>query len=105
MGKGTRWLRGALPRPPCAATHTTGFYLPPLSRRIARRRGSKRAIVAVGLAILISAYYMWKKKQAYQELGDNLDTLKPEKTAERLMKRLLKLGYTVTVTQFPSPAA
>ena len=49
---------------------------------------------------------MWKKKQAYHELGDNfLDTLKPEKTADRLLKRLAKLGYAVTVTGFPSPAA
>jgi len=106
MREGNRWLRGALTQAAWAATHTNGSYLSALYRRIARRRGSKRAIVAVGHAILISAYYMWKKKQAYQELGDNfLDTLKPEKTAERLMKRLLKLGYTVTVTQFPSPAA
>jgi hypothetical protein len=51
---------------------------------------------------------MWKKKQAYHELGDNfltLDTLKPEKTADWLLKRLAKLGYTDTVTGFPSPAA
>jgi hypothetical protein len=49
---------------------------------------------------------MWKKKQAYHELGDNLlDTLQPEKTADRLLKRLAKLGYTVAVTGFPSPAA
>jgi hypothetical protein len=49
---------------------------------------------------------MWKKRQPYHELGDNfLDTLKPEKTAYRLFKRLAKLGYTLTVTGFPSPAA
>ena len=55
---------------------------------------------------IVSAYYMWKKKQAYHELGDNfLDTLKPEKTADRLLKRLAKLGYTVIIKGFPSPAA
>jgi hypothetical protein len=48
---------------------------------------------------------MWKKKQPYHELGDNFfDTLKPEKAADRLLKRLAKLGYTVTVTESPSPA-
>jgi len=69
MREGNRWLRGALTQAAWAATHTNGSYLSALYRRIARRRGSKRAIVAVGHAILISAYYMWKKKQAYQELG------------------------------------
>jgi hypothetical protein len=39
---------------------------------------------------------MWKNKQAYQEVGDvYLDKIKPEKTANRLLKRLAKLGYEV----------
>ena len=45
---------------------------------------------------------MWQNKQPYQELGDAyLDKIKPEKTANRLLKRLAKLGYVVTVTQVP----
>jgi hypothetical protein len=49
---------------------------------------------------------MWKNKQLYQELGDTfLDKLKPEKTANRLLKRLAKLGYIVTVTELPNPVA
>jgi transposase len=104
--EGNRWLRGALTQAAWAATRTKGAYLAALYRRIAARRGSKRAIVAVAHAILISAYYMWKKKQPYHELGDTfLDKLKPEKTANRLLKRLAKLGYVVTVTEFPSPTA
>jgi transposase len=104
--QGNRWLRGALTQAAWAASHTKGTYCSALFRRIAARRGAKRAIVAVAHSILISAYYMWKNKQLYHELGDTfLDKLKPEKTANRLLKRLAKLGYIVTVTELPNPVA
>jgi len=104
--EGNRWLRGALTLAAWAARRTKGAYLSVLYRRIAARRGSKRVFVAIAHAILISAYYTWKNKQPYHELGDTfLDKLKPEQTVNRLLKRLAKLGYVVTVTEFPSPAA
>lgn len=104
--KGNRWLRGALTQAAWAASHTKGTYLSALFRRISARRGAKRAIVAVGHSILISAFYMWKNKEPYREVGDTyLDKIKPEKTANRLLKRLAKLGYLVTVTQVPTPQA
>ena len=100
--KGNRWLRGALTQAAWAASHTKGTYLSGLFRRISARRGAKRAIVAVGHSILISAFYMWKNKEPYREVGDAyLDKIKPEKTANRLLKRLAKLGYVVTLIQAP----
>ena len=94
--EGNRWLRGALTQAAWAATRTKGTYLSALYRRLAARRGSKHAIVAVGHAILISAYYMWKHKQPYHELVDTFfDQLKPDKTGNRLSKRLAKLGYSL----------
>jgi len=58
--------------------------------------------VAVGHSILISAFYMWKNRHPYEEGGDaHLDKIKPEKTANRLLKRLAKFGYVVTLTQAP----
>jgi hypothetical protein len=49
---------------------------------------------------------MWRNKEPYREVGDAyLDKIKPEKTANRLLKRLAKLGYLVTVTQVPTPQA
>jgi len=102
--KGNRWLRGALTQAAWAASHTKGTYLSALFRRISARRGGKRAIVAVGRSILFSAFYMWKNKQPYQEVGDAyMDKIKPEKTANRLLKRLARLGYVVMVTQVSIP--
>jgi len=104
--KGNRWLRGALTQAAWAASHTKGTYLSALFRRISARRGAKRAIVAVGHSILISAFYMWKNKQPYHEVGDSYqDRIKPEKTGTRLLKRLAKLGYVVTLAEVPVPAA
>jgi transposase len=103
--KGNRWLRGALTQAAWAASHTKG-NLSALFRRISARRGAKRAIVAVGHSILISDFYMWRNKEPYRQVGDAyLDKIKPEKTANRLLKRLAKLGYLVTVTQVPTPQA
>jgi transposase len=99
--KGNRWLRGALTQAAWAASHTKGTYLSALFRRISARRSAKRAIVAVGHSILVS-FYMWKNRHPYEEVGDaHLDKIKPEKTANRLLKRLAKLGYVVTLTQAP----
>jgi hypothetical protein len=71
-----------------------------LFRRIAARRGKKRAIVAVGHAILIIAYQLLKKQEPYRELGENyFDNINPEKTASRLIRRLQRMGYQVLITK------
>lgn len=94
--KGNRWLRGALSQAAWAAKHSKGTYLSALFRRVAARRGRKRATIALAHSILISAYHMWKHKQAYVELGDDyLDRLNATRTVRNLSKRLKKLGFRV----------
>ena len=75
-------------------SRTKGTHLSAMFRRIASRRGAKRAIVALAHSILISAYYMWKNKPPYQELGDTfLYKLKPEETANFLVCRKRRHFY------------
>ena len=101
--KGDSWLRAALCEAAWAASRTKGTYLSALFRRIAARRGHKRAIVAVAHAILIIAYQMLKHNEPYRELGENyFDKINPEKTATRLIRRLQKMGYQVSITKPPS---
>jgi len=98
--KGDNWLRAALCEAAWAASHTKGTYLSALFRRIAARKGRKRAIVAVGHAILIVAYEMLKKHEPYRELGENyFDNINPEKTAGRLIRRLQNMGYQVLIVK------
>ena len=67
-------------------------------RRLAARKGKKRAIVAVTHTILGMVYPMLKAKQPYRELGaDYLDRLNADHLKRVLLKRLERLGLQVTV--------
>jgi transposase len=81
-----------------AGVRKKGSYLGARYRRIAARRGKKRAVVAVGRTILEAYYYMVSRKAKYQDLGeDYFDRRDPERLIKRLSKRIEKLGYSVTV--------
>jgi transposase len=96
--KGDRWLCQALTQAAWAASHTKGTYLSAQYRRLAARRGKKRALVALGHTLLTIAYHVLKRGTSYQELGaDFLDRLDPERTKRGLVKRLEQLGYKVSL--------
>jgi transposase len=97
--KGNRWLRRALTEAAWAASHTKGSYLGARYRRLAARRGKKRALIAVGHTILKIFYHVLSKDVDYEDLGvDYFDKLKPEQYRRYLVKRLETLGYDVTLT-------
>jgi transposase len=96
--KGNRFLRTTLVQAAHAAARTKGTYLSAQYRRLAARRGKKRAILAVAHSILVMAYYMIQRQEPYRDAGaDFFDRLQPEDTARRLVKRLETLGYHVTL--------
>ena len=55
---GSKWLRESLVEAPWGAARSKGTYLSALYHRLAARRGKKRALIAVGHAILVVAYYL-----------------------------------------------
>lgn len=60
---------------------------------MARRRGAKRALMAVGHALLVIVYQVLRKREAYRELGaDYHDRLRPERLTRHLVRRLEQLG-------------
>lgn len=96
--KGNRFLRTTLVHAAHAAARTKGTYLSAQYRRLAARRGKKRAILAVAHSMLVMAYYIIQRKEPYRDAGaDFFDRLQPEDTARRLVKRLESLGYHVTL--------
>ena len=104
--KGNQHLRTALVQAANAAARTKGTYLQAQYRRLAGRRGRKRAIMAVAHSILVIAYHLISKKEPYRELGGNyFDQIHPVKTAKRLVKRLEQLGFQVSLQETPTPAA
>ena len=96
--KGNRWLKRILVQAAWAASHTKGTYLAAQYRRLAKRRGRKRALVAVGHTLLVIIYHLLKQGTTYAELGpDFLDRLEPERLTRQLVKRLEALGHKVTL--------
>jgi transposase len=103
--KGNRWLRATLVQVAWAASHTKGTYLAAQYRRLAGRRGKKRALVALGHTILVIIYHVLKDRTTYRELGsDYFDRLDAERLTRTLVRRLERLGHKVTL-QPQEPAA
>lgn len=94
--EGSPALRAALSEAAWAASRTKDTYLAALYRRLAGRRGKKRAIVAVAHSILVSVYFMLSRQQPYHDLGHNyFDEHKQAAVIDRLVRRLAKLGRLV----------
>jgi transposase len=104
--KGNRALVSALTQAAHAAFRVKTSYLSAQYHRLARRRGKKKAIMAVAHSILIIAYCLIQNHEPYHDLGRNYyDRRNPQATAKRLVQRLQQLGYQVNVSQpMPVPA-
>jgi len=98
MRKGNVSLRRCLSQAAWAISMTKNNYLSALYRRIAARRGAKRAIMAVAHALLVIVYHMLKRKEDYRELGaDHFDRIDMNRTRRSLVRRLERLGHKVTL--------
>jgi transposase len=96
---GNPHLRAALIEGANAAIRTRDTYLRAQYERVKRRRGHKRAIVAVAHSILIASYHILKNEVPYQDLGGDYFARRadPERLARRLVAQLERLGHTVTL--------
>jgi transposase len=95
--KGNPALRSALVEAAQAAGRTQQSYLGAQYRRLARRRGAKKAAVAVAHTILVIAYHVLTRAEAYQDLGaDYFERRAPADQDQVLIRRLERKGYTVT---------
>src|SRR5260370_11279257 len=103
---GNPYLRGVLCEMAWIVSRMKDNYLSAFYHRIARRRGKKRAIIAVAHKLLIIIYHMLKDNKAYQDLwGDYFDQLDPARIERRAVQRLEQLGYNVTLTPLPYQTA
>src|SRR3954463_12845028 len=102
-GRGNRYLARVLGEAAVSAARTDTF-LGERSRRIARRRGKKRAIVAVGRSILVIIWALLSDEQAqFVDLGADYyaSRTNPERRVRQHVRELQALGYAVTL----NPAA
>ena len=100
---GNKALQAALNQAAWAAVKRKGSYLSERYRRLAHRRGKKRAIVAIMRSLLVSIYHMLSKREPYRDLGaDYLDKRRKDSTVNYLMRRIKKLGYSVHLEPLPA---
>jgi transposase len=103
--KGSNYLRAALTQAGWAASHTKNTYLAAQHKKLARRIGKKKSLVAVGHSILVIAYYILKNQASYHELGgDYFDRQNVDLQRARLIRKLESLGLKVTVKVVPEAA-
>ena len=103
--KGNIWLRRALCEAAWAASRTKDTYLAAQYKHLILRKGKKKTIVAVGHSILRIAYYLLTRQCPYAELGgDFFDRSNREAVRSRLVKKLVRMGYQVTLTPISSGA-
>ncbi|MCX4762434.1 IS110 family transposase [Streptomyces sp. NBC_01275] len=96
---GDPWLKNALGLAATAAARSKNTYLASRYKRIAIRRGKKRALVAVGHTILTSIWHMLTNDAEYADLGADyfLQRTGRARQTRRLVSQLNMLGYQVSL--------
>jgi transposase len=100
-GKGNPYLKGILGEAAAAAARTDTF-LGERYRRIVKRRGKLKALVAVARSILVIIWNLLAHPTArYQDLGSDYYNSRTDKhrRARSHLRQLEALGFTVTITQ------
>jgi transposase len=98
-GHGNAYLAAILGNAAAGAAKTDTF-LGERYRRIARRRGSKRANVAIGRSILVIVWHLLSDPDAqFHDLGSGFYAARidPERRKRTHIRQLEALGYTVTL--------
>ncbi len=103
--KGNAYLRRVLTEAANACGNSKNSYLGARCQRLAKRRGRKKAIVAIAHSILVIAYHILKYKKPYYDLGpDYFDKLNRQHLVKYHQKRLQSLGFKVTIEKLEEAA-
>lgn len=97
--KGNQLLRTTLVISAHTAVKVKDSFFHAQFNRIARRRGRKKAYVAVAHSMLIAIYHVLKGKVPYKDLGSDhyMTEDNKENQMKALTKQLERLGFVVTV--------
>jgi transposase len=95
--KGNKYLRSALLEASQSVCRSDN-YLGALYRRIAARRGGRKAAVAVAHAIMKIAYHLLTRNEDYRDLGaDYFEKRQQDVIVKQSVRKLESLGFTVTI--------
>ena len=102
--QGNRWGRSALAQSALGAIRRKDSALGRRYRRLAVRLGHKRAVVAIAHRLIELVYWVLSDQDPYREPTPAADPVRREAEAQRLKRKLGKLGYDVTLTEIPAAA-
>jgi transposase len=103
--KGNQVLRAGLTQLAHGAVRTKGTYFSAVYRRLAARRGKRRAILAVAHSMMVSVFHMLWRQEPYRDLGATyFDERRRSYTVDRLASRIEHLGYRVHLEPLPATA-
>ncbi|HZA87190.1 MAG TPA: IS110 family transposase [Acidimicrobiales bacterium] len=95
---GNPYLQGALGAAAMACSQNPRTYLGARYRRIAARRGPKKANVAIQRSMLIAIWHMATTGTLYDDPGADFFTrLHPDRAKKRAIHQLEAIGYRVTL--------
>jgi len=94
--RGNNYLKATLTEAAWAASRTKDTAISEKYRNIARRRGKKRAIVAIGHQLLKEIYYVLDTGEPHKEIGAETVSKRKSKMREHhMIQELTKLGYDI----------
>ena len=95
---GDKYVKATLVEAAWAASRTKGTFCKERFERISKRRGGKKALIAVGHSILKAVHYVISTGGRYHELGEQYVPSKIEKKRRDYLRgELQKLGYEVSL--------
>lgn len=98
VNEGDKWLKCTMAQTAWAASRTRGSYFSAQHGRLSRRRGPKRATLAVAHSQLCIIYEMLKNKTAYADLGNSyFEHRDADRLKLQLLARLQSLGCRVKI--------
>jgi transposase len=103
--KANPWLKALMTQVAWAASHTKDTYLSQQYRRLVKKCGKRRALLAVANTILTIIWHLAKHGTKYRELGpDYFDRLKGNQAQRYHVRKLENMGFNVTLDR-TTPAA
>jgi Transposase and inactivated derivatives len=94
--KGNQHLNTYLVELAWSAVKTKNTYYKAKYEILVKRRGKKRALIAIGRKILCAIYHMLKNNESFKELGSNYLAEKTQKNRIEYLKRELRqYGYKI----------
>jgi len=104
MRKGGTWLKTTMVQCAWAAVRKTDCRFAALFARLKPKRGAGRAICAVAAEMLRTIYHMLKDGTCYEEQRVAQRQATRHAEANRLLRRLARLGFTAQITPVASAA-